>query len=156
MLISSFPYRCPGADPVPLGGGTAAALKQVNNPPSISGSWAILCDMCQEIPCYLVQKVCCYAKISSSEFHFILYEVGNSLWTKFCAIAGVLKGQDEDKLLEGKHGPNFPHLFQGFGGISRCFFQFICKLRLPVTITSFTPNNSITCLIEHPLVCACQ
>lgn len=59
-----------------------------------------------------------------------------------CAVAGVPKRQHEDELLEGKRGltsspgPTFSGEVVG-GNI---FFLFVCKLRLPVTIASFTPD----------------
>lgn len=35
------------------------------------------------------------------------------------------------------------------------FFKLVCKLRLPVTIASFTPDDSVSRLLDHHLVCAC-
>lgn len=59
----------------------------------------------------------------------------------------------------GKAWPNFfpkSHLFRGSLWGWFFFFQFVCKLRLPVTIASFTPDDSVSCLIDHHLVCACR
>lgn len=93
------------------------------------------------------------------KFLFYFYEVGDSLWAKLCAIAGVPKRQHEDELLEGKHGLTFSPspTFSGevFGGNLFFFLKFVCKLRLPVTIASFTPDDSVSCLFDHHLVCAC-
>lgn len=58
---------------------------------------------------------------------------------------------------EGKHGLTFSPIPTFSGKVLGVIFcLFICKLRLPVTIASFTPHDSVSCLLEHHLVCACR
>lgn len=119
----SFPDGRSGADPDPLGG------EQPWVTPLISGCWGVLAGgnsyrVCKEVTCYLVQNVCRYAIISSSELYFILF------FMKLVVPSGPNSVQlpvfQRGTVKRNRRRENMAQLFPQIPnwGIFRCFFFF--------------------------------